>query len=62
MEKDPAKRQALLKRFDEDGIMATPLNSGYNELVIEAARKSILAGGREVAIEYGGNAGVKFRD
>ncbi len=32
--------------------MATPANSSYNELVIEAGRKSILAGGREVAIDY----------
>jgi hypothetical protein len=30
--------------------MATPANSGYNELVIEAARESILDGGRMVEI------------
>ena len=56
-----AKRQALLREFDREGILATPANSGYNELVIEAGRKSILAGGREVLIEYGPPAGVKFR-
>ena len=33
--------------------MATPANSAYNELVIEAGRMSVLNGGREVAIEFG---------
>jgi hypothetical protein len=33
--------------------MATPANSSYNELVVEAGRKSILDGGREMRIEYG---------
>jgi len=56
------KRQELLRGFDREGILATPANSGYNELVIEAGRKSILAGGREVLIEYGPPAGVKFRE
>ena len=42
--------------------MATPGNSSYNELVIEAARKSIQAGGREVCIDYGDKPGVKFRE
>lgn len=60
-EKDLARRQAMLKQYDADGIMATPLNSSYNELVIEAGRKSILSGGREVTITYGDNAGVEFR-
>lgn len=60
--KDLAARQALLKQFDAENIMATPLNSSYNELVVEAGRKSILSGGREVVIEYGPNAGVDFRN
>ena len=59
--KDLAARQALLKQFDADGIMATPLNSSYNELVVEAGRKSILSGGREVVIRHGEKAGVEFR-
>src|SRR6266851_3954608 len=50
---EPAGRSAMLRQIDEDGIMATPANSSYNELVIEAGRASILSGGREVAIEYG---------
>ena len=28
-----AKRRELIKQYDEEGIMATPKNSGYNELV-----------------------------
>ena len=58
---DLAERQAFIKQLDADGIMATPGNSSYNELVVEAARKSILAGGREVTIEYGDEPSVKFR-
>ncbi len=54
-------RQKLIKQFDNEGIMATPANSSYNELVIEAGRLSILNGGREVEITYGENAGVAFR-
>jgi predicted dehydrogenase len=37
-----------LAEIDAAGIIATPANSGHNERVIEAARKSIVAGGREV--------------
>jgi len=60
--KSLAERQSLLKQYDAEGIMATPLNSSYNELVIEAGRKSILAGGREVVIDYAPRAGVRFRE
>jgi predicted dehydrogenase len=45
-----AARQALLKQIDAAGVMATPANSAYNEQVIEAARDSILHGGRVVEI------------
>ncbi len=47
---DPASRPALLRRIDEEGVMATPANSNYNERVIEAGRQSILSGGREVEV------------
>ena len=57
-----AERQELIRRYDEEGILATPSNSSYNELVVEAGRKSILAGGREVVIDYGPKAGVRFRE
>ena len=58
--KSLAFRQNLIKKFDEDGIMATPANSSYNELVTEAGRLSILNGGRAVEINYGENACVNF--
>ncbi|MEK7409041.1 MAG: Gfo/Idh/MocA family oxidoreductase [Acidobacteriota bacterium] len=55
------QRQALLREIDEAGVMATPANSRYNELVMEAGRLSILNGGREVVIDYGPPPGVRFR-
>jgi predicted dehydrogenase len=48
-----SKRQAIIKEYDAAGIMATPANSRFNELVMEAGRLSILNGGRQAAIEYG---------
>jgi D-galacturonate reductase len=60
--KSLGERQAFIKQLDADGIMATPSNSSYNELVIEAGRKSILAAGREVSIQYGVKAGIAFRE
>ena len=56
------ERRRLIRALDDDGIMATPANSSYNELVVEAARKSILSGGREVLIDYGEQPGIHFRD
>jgi D-galacturonate reductase len=47
---DLAGRQRLLNEFDRAGLMATPRNSSYNEQVIEAARESVLAGGKMVEI------------
>jgi predicted dehydrogenase len=47
------KRRALIKEVDEKGIIATPANSYINELVVEAARISILGDGLPVTIEYG---------
>jgi D-galacturonate reductase len=49
-------RQKLLCEIDAQGIMATPANSSFNEQVIEAARESILNGGREVKIGQGKGA------
>jgi hypothetical protein len=56
------KRRELIRQYDREGILATPANSSYNELVNEAGRRSILAGGREVLIDYGPPAGVEFRE
>jgi len=55
------QRQAILREFDAVGVIATPANSRYNELVTEAGRLSILNGGREVAIRYGETPSVDFR-
>ena len=57
-QKDP---QAYLRQLDEEGILATPANSRYNELVMEAGRLSILNDAREVVIEYGASPGVRLR-
>jgi D-galacturonate reductase len=55
-------RQEMIKRIDEEGIIATPANSAFNELVIEAGRMSILSGGRDVMIEYGEKPHVRFKE
>jgi predicted dehydrogenase len=59
---DPRARQAVLKEIDREGVLATPANSSYNELVIEAGRLSILNGGRPVVIEYGAAPRVRFKE
>ena len=56
------KRQEHIKRTDEKGIIATPANSKSNELVVEAARLSILNDGRKACIEYGENARVYLKE
>ncbi len=58
--KDVAERQTMIRELDQAGIMATPANSAYNELVLEAGRLSIMNGGREVAINYEPDAGVRL--
>ncbi len=57
-----ARRREQIKQIDAEDVLATPANSSYNELVIEAGRMSILNGGRPVVIEYGANAHVRFRE
>ncbi len=47
------ERQKILKEIDERGLLATPANSSINELVVEAARLSILNDGDYVEIRYG---------
>ena len=56
-----ARRQGALRQIDATGIMATPSNSRFNELVLEAGRLSILNAGREAVIEYGEHPGVRLR-
>ena len=55
------RRQELIKEVDKKGIIATPANSHINELVVEAARISILNDGDAVTIEYGQTPYVKLR-
>ena len=59
--KDLPQRQQLIQMFDDENVMATPKNSCYNELVMEAGRLSILNDGRDVEIFYGDNARVELR-
>lgn len=47
-----AGRQAVLAETDERGLLATPGNSWINELVTEAARRSIARDGLPVPIAY----------
>lgn len=48
-----AKRRELIHEVDAQGLIATPANSYINELVVEAARASILADAAPVRIVYG---------
>jgi D-galacturonate reductase len=56
-----AARRAAARAVDEAGIIATPSNSDVNELVVEAARMSILADGRPAAISHGPVPRVELR-
>jgi D-galacturonate reductase len=55
------RRRELIREVDKKGIIATPANSHINELVVEAARISILNDGDFVSIEYGQTPHVKLR-
>ncbi len=55
------RRRALIREIDEKGIIATPANSSVNELVMEAARLSILNDGAMADIHYGDNPHVELR-
>lgn len=56
------ERRAAIEKIDEEGLHATPANSSFNELVVEAGRMSLLNGARTVLITYGENAGVAFAE
>ena len=55
------QRRNMIREVDLKGIIATPANSYINELVVEAARISILNDGDAVTIEYGDSPCVKLR-
>jgi len=52
------ERRARLQEIDRQGLIATPLNSGINELVVEAARRSLAQSGATVRIRYDGTPRV----
>ena len=47
---DLAARRAVIREIDDEDVIATPANSSYNELVIEAGRLSITNNGRPVIL------------
>jgi len=55
------QRRGAIRAVSEAGILATPANSFINELVVEAARRSILADGEWVTIVYGNQPHVEER-
>ena len=55
-------QREVVREIDAEGIIATPANSAYNELVVEAGRMSILNDGRPAVIEYGDRPHVHFKD
>lgn len=56
-----AKRRELIEAIDRQGILATPANSYINELVVEAARLSIVNDGAWAEITYGKTPGARLR-
>lgn len=56
-----AKRREFIRAVDHKGLIATPANSYINELVVEAARLSILNDGEMAQIHYGDRPQVKLR-
>lgn len=54
------KRREIIKETDDKGLIATPANSSVNELVVEAARMSILRDGERVKIVYGKSPHVEL--
>ncbi len=59
-EKAMDRRREIIRAADAKGIIATPANSCINELVVEAARMSILRDGDAVRIVYGDHPHVEL--
>ncbi|MDD5482897.1 MAG: Gfo/Idh/MocA family oxidoreductase [Kiritimatiellae bacterium] len=55
------RRREFIRAVDRKGLIATPANSYINELVVEAARLSILNDGEPAQIHYGDRPHVKLR-
>ena len=58
---DIKERKRIIKEVDKKGIIATPANSYINELVVEAARISILKEGLPVKIIYKPKPHIELR-
>jgi predicted dehydrogenase len=54
------RRREIIRQIDRQGLLATPANSSINELVVEAARLSILNDGLPAAIHYGKKPGANL--
>ncbi len=54
------RRREIIREVDARGLIATPANSYINELVVEAARMSILQDAAPVRIVYGDHARVEL--
>ncbi len=55
------QKTALIKKINISGILATPANSFFNELVMEAGRMSITNEGKPVTISYKDKPFVSFK-
>jgi hypothetical protein len=53
------RRREVMREVDAKGLIATPGNSYINELVVEAARASVLEDAVPVRIVYGDNPHVE---
>lgn len=58
---DAEGKVSEIKKIDASGILATPANSFFNELVMEAGRMSITNDGKPVTISYDNKASVSFK-
>jgi predicted dehydrogenase len=56
-----ARRRELIREVDAQGLIATPANSSINELVVEAARMSVLRDASPVRILYGDRPHVELK-
>ncbi len=55
------KRREILREVDARGLIATPANSSINELVVEAARASILENAVPVRIVFGDHPHIEIK-
>jgi predicted dehydrogenase len=55
-----ASRRRIMREVDAKGLIATPANSYINELVVEAARVSVLHDAMPVRIVYGHHPHIEF--